>query len=70
MKKVKYCKENKKILEFFKENKEVIITAPAFIITALGILYGIIRYSYSLKQNNFMAYRNFIFMTIYKWIIL
>ena len=62
MKKVKYCKKNKKILEFFKENKEVIITAPAFIITALGILYGIIRYSYSLISRTILWHTEILFL--------
>lgn len=61
MKEAKYCKENKKTLEFFKENKEVIITAPTFIITVLGILYGIIRYFYSLKAEQFYGIPKFYF---------
>lgn len=61
MEEEKYCKENKKILEFLKENKEVIITAPAFIITVLGILYGIIRYFYSIMAERFYGIPKFYF---------
>lgn len=61
MEEVKCCKENKEILEFFKGNKEVIITAPAFIITVLGISYGIIRYYYSIKAEQFYGIPRFYF---------
>lgn len=54
-------KDNKKILELLKENKEFIITAPAFIITVLGILYGIIRYFYSLMAEQFYGIPKFYF---------
>ena len=54
-------KDNKKILELLKENKEFIITTPAFIITVLGILYGIIRYFYSLMAEQFYGIPKFYF---------
>lgn len=61
MKEEKYCRENKKILEFLKENKEVIITAPSFVITVLGILYGIIRYFFSIMAERFYGVPKFYF---------
>ena len=42
-------KDNKKILELLKENKELIIMVPTFVLTFLGALHGIIRYFAALE---------------------
>lgn len=54
-------KDNKKILELLKENKELIIMVPTFVLTFLGALHGIIRYFYSLKAEQFYGVPKFYF---------
>ena len=54
-------KDNKKILKLLKENKELMIMGPTVVLTFLGVLYGIIRYFYSLKAEQFYGIPKFYF---------
>ena len=54
-------KDNKKILELLKENKELIIMIPTFVLTLLGVLYGIICYYYSLNAEQYYGIPKFYF---------
>lgn len=54
-------KDNKKILKLLKENKELMIMVPTVVLTFLGVLYGIIRYFYSLKAEQFYGIPKFYF---------
>ena len=54
-------KDNKKMLKMLRENKELIIIVPTVVLTVLGVLYGIIRYFYSLKAEQFYGVPKFYF---------
>jgi len=54
-------KDNKKILNMLKENKELIIAVPTVVITFFGVLYGVIRFFYSLKAEEFYGIPKFYF---------
>ncbi|WP_420027858.1 hypothetical protein ACN6IQ_02075 [Fannyhessea vaginae] len=54
-------KDYKKILNLLKENKELMIMVPPAALTFLGVLYGIIRYLYSLNAEQFYGIPKFYF---------
>lgn len=54
-------KDNKKILNLLKENKELMIMVPTVVLTVLGVLYGIIRYFYSIEAEQFYGIPKFYF---------
>ena len=54
-------KDNKKMLKMLKENKDLIIMVTSVVLTVLGALYGVIRYFYSLKAEQFYGIPKFYF---------